>query len=468
MSSEEQFASRPDPTPNGAIKTAPVGLPPVAPPSGKLMLQLFLVPGLIVAFLVAAWLVGGWLFGVSYSKETFLKNLNDPNAEVRSRTAEQLAQVLLRDDALASDSDFAWRLALLLDKTRDSARAAEQSYADRVKTLSKEDADAERHKLEPDRNFVSYLSACLGGFMVPVGAPVLKDLAVQKQGIDPRALRCNGGRPSGRWPTSAKTSSAYDKLDGPQKDAVLDQLRDAVGRGRGRGSGGLPETAGRPEGCGPGQAGRAGRFATRRLAARRPRGAAEAGAGRGRRPRRRRRPHRVQPRPGRSLPARAVRVRHELLARRRRGQRPDAGRPGRAHSGRRRGRRQARRPLGGEERQPDRGGLEIPGLQIRFNAAVALARFGGQGARVDVLKDMLDENYLRENLVLRPRDSGPDRPNEEVIGQTLLSALKAVAELHKLRPDLDLSTLKPEVDALAASGNPDVRTEAEKTRLALK
>ncbi len=82
---------------------------------------------------------------------------------------------------------------------------------------------------------------------------------------------------------------------------------------------------------------------------------------------------------------------------------------------------------------------------------------------------MLDENYLRDNLILRPRNGGsPDRPNEEVIGQTLTNALKAVAELHKLRPDVDLSTLKPEVDALAASGNPDVRTEAEKTKLALQ
>ena len=45
------------------------------------MLQLFLVPGLIVAFLVVAWLVGGWLFGVSYSKEQFLTRLKDPTSK---------------------------------------------------------------------------------------------------------------------------------------------------------------------------------------------------------------------------------------------------------------------------------------------------------------------------------------------------------------------------------------------------
>ena len=121
----------------------------------------------------------------------------------------------------------------------------------------------------------------------------------------------------------------------------------------------------------------------------------------------------------------------------------------------------------GKNDSPTEAVSKIPGLQIRFNAAVALARFGSKNARLDVLKDMLDENYLRDNLVLRPRGGGAEQPNAEVIGQTLLNALKAVAELHKLRPDLDLSALKPPVDALAASGNPDVRTEAEKTKLAL-
>jgi hypothetical protein len=111
---------------------------------------------------------------------------------------------------------------------------------------------------------------------------------------------------------------------------------------------------------------------------------------------------------------------------------------------------------------------KIPGLQIRFNAAVALARMGSKKARLDLLQDMLDENYLRQNLILRLRKGGDDRPNEEVIGQSLLNALKAVTELHRQQPDMDLSKLAPAVDALTGSGNPDVRTEAEKTKLVLK
>ncbi len=55
-----------------------------------------------------------------------------------------------------------------------------------------------------------------------------------------------------------------------------------------------------------------------------------------------------------------------------------------------------------------------------------------------------------------------------MIGQTLNNTLKAVAELHVLQPKMDLSSLKPAVDALASgSGNPAVRIEAEKTRLVL-
>ncbi len=85
---------------------------------------------------------------------------------------------------------------------------------------------------------------------------------------------------------------------------------------------------------------------------------------------------------------------------------------------------------------------------------------------------MLDENALKSKFVLRPRekadDPSQDKPNDEVIGQTLTNALKAVAELHRLRPDLDLLSLRPAVDALATgSGNSAVRAEAEATRLAL-
>ena len=68
-------------------------LPPVEPPSGKFILQLFLVPGLIVFSVVVFLLVMRWLFGGPQSPDEFLSNLFDldPDGIVE----------LLRDQAAA-------------------------------------------------------------------------------------------------------------------------------------------------------------------------------------------------------------------------------------------------------------------------------------------------------------------------------------------------------------------------------
>src|SRR5947209_18261178 len=93
------------------------GLPPVTPPSGTMILRLFLVPALIVVGLVGLFLIGpkianwaGQLVGRSWgearSGEAFLRDLDDANPEVRWRAASDLAQVLLRNDQLAADVGF--------------------------------------------------------------------------------------------------------------------------------------------------------------------------------------------------------------------------------------------------------------------------------------------------------------------------------------------------------------------------
>ena len=174
----------PPPPNNGSPAVAatppPAGLPTVAPPSGKLMMQLFLVPGLIVAFLIGAWLVGGWLFGVSYSKKDFLEKLNDANAEVRWRAGAPRPGAA-RDDALASDGDFARQLGLMLEKAARRVPPGrnglwEIPHRSSPEGAGREEATGEdrrraRRTVEPDRNFISFLTASLGDFMVPVGAP---------------------------------------------------------------------------------------------------------------------------------------------------------------------------------------------------------------------------------------------------------------------------------------------------------
>jgi hypothetical protein len=455
MSSDSHITPSPD---NGAAGGPPAaappaaGLPTVAPPSGKLMVQLFLVPGLIVAFLVVAWLVGGWLFGVSYSKKEFLDKLNDPNAEVRWRAAEQLAQVLLRDDALASDGDFARRLGLMLQKTRDESRPAEKNYIDFLAAVAKEDLneqqrkdkiDGERRKLEPDRTFLSFLTAALGDFMVPVGAPVLKELAEQKDGLDSKALVLRRRQAVWALANLGENLKRFDALPEKDKNAVLDKLQAASGTEDVehpdwlRGAAAVLRKRAKHENDDMGVADALIVCSTdddpylRELSV-------------------------FAMNFWRGDDAVNARMQSALLARTQ-----DDGKGEDDAAG-----------LSQEKDDSPTVALSDPkGLQIQYNAAVAMARFGGDKARLDMLKDMLDENSLKKKLVLRPRgrdDASQDKPNNEVIGQTLSNALSAVAELHRRRPDMDLSSLKQTVDALASSsGFPAARIEAEKTRLAL-
>src|SRR5215510_14865679 len=133
----------PSDSPSPALPPPPAdpGLPPVQPPTGQMILRLFLVPALIVAGLVGLFLLGPtasrWvnrLLGRSAdarSADQFLRDLDSANPEVRWRAASDLAQVLLRKDELASDARFALQLADRLQAALDNSKDAEQSFAAR-------------------------------------------------------------------------------------------------------------------------------------------------------------------------------------------------------------------------------------------------------------------------------------------------------------------------------------------------
>src|SRR5205823_2534277 len=92
------------------------GLPPVVPPSGRFIAQLFLVPGLIVAGAVIVLLGFTWLSGGNRGAKAFLRDLDSGNPDIRWRTASDLAQVLKRDEKLAADPAFGLELAGLLKR----------------------------------------------------------------------------------------------------------------------------------------------------------------------------------------------------------------------------------------------------------------------------------------------------------------------------------------------------------------
>jgi hypothetical protein len=109
---------------------------------------------------------------------------------------------------------------------------------------------------------------------------------------------------------------------------------------------------------------------------------------------------------------------------------------------------------------------KIPGLSIRYNAAVALARRGSDRVRLDLLAEMLDEEAQTQNFRLRRKD-GQEVPDEATARTAVLSTIQAISELHRKRPDRDLAEVLPGLEKLKQSSTPIVRTEAERTLLAL-
>jgi HEAT repeat protein len=68
-------------------------LPPVEPPSAGFLVQLFLIPGLIVAIIVVVWLLFHWLAQMGNDPREYVKKLRGNN-EVRWQAAVNLAGVL--------------------------------------------------------------------------------------------------------------------------------------------------------------------------------------------------------------------------------------------------------------------------------------------------------------------------------------------------------------------------------------
>ena len=158
-------------------------LPPVAPPSGRFIAQLFLVPGLIVFFVVLLVIGINYMFVGGQKPDEFLIRIDSENPDIRWRGANDLAQVLKRKESvkLRSDVGFALDLCERLDKATKALEIDEAAIGEAQK--KKETPNAFR-KLDAQRNFVNFLAASLGDFNFPAGAPVLCDIVVKDEGPD--------------------------------------------------------------------------------------------------------------------------------------------------------------------------------------------------------------------------------------------------------------------------------------------
>ena len=143
----------------------PDELPPVEPPNAAFLVQLFLVPGIIVAIIVCVWLAFHWLAHLGNDPQAYVRTLRRDN-EGRWQAALNLANDLRGPGsaALKADESLATELGRILADEAASGRTGEQSETLRV-----------------------YLCRALGEFAIPTAvAPLLARARVES---DPQTAR---------------------------------------------------------------------------------------------------------------------------------------------------------------------------------------------------------------------------------------------------------------------------------------
>ena len=108
-------------------------LPPVEPPSAAFLVQLFLVPGIIVAIIVGVWLAFHWLAHLGNDPQAYVRTLRRDN-EGRWQAALNLANDLRGPGgaALKADASLATELGRILADEVASGRTGDQSQTLRL------------------------------------------------------------------------------------------------------------------------------------------------------------------------------------------------------------------------------------------------------------------------------------------------------------------------------------------------
>jgi hypothetical protein len=149
------------PTPNPGLSD---DLPPVQPPSAGFLVQLFLIPGIIVAVIVVVWIMVDWLAHMETDPQKYVDGLRRDTPD-RWQKAEQLADMLRSDrsNQLKSDAKLAQTIADILNEAINEGRQDDESASLRL-----------------------YLCRALGQFTTPEGLPALMKAATTNR--DPKEL----------------------------------------------------------------------------------------------------------------------------------------------------------------------------------------------------------------------------------------------------------------------------------------
>lgn len=140
-------------------QAAEAPLPPVEPPSAGFLIQLFVIPGVIVAAIVGVWLLFTSLASDTGDPRTYLEHLRS-STDKRWHAAVYLASALAGDEhaELRYDPKFMADMAMVLDQSLDGGDTAEQAVA-----------------------FRSYLSRALGHFHIATSLPTLVKAATTQR-----------------------------------------------------------------------------------------------------------------------------------------------------------------------------------------------------------------------------------------------------------------------------------------------
>jgi hypothetical protein len=218
----------------------PRGLPPVEPPSGRFLAQLFLIPLLIVTVLVLLALAGLWWSRGRYGQDEaattahFLRDLGSSNADVWWRAAHELAQVIQRPEslALASSPKFSLDLAEKLRQELADLERQERTAYEETRGRPAEERQAALQKLSTQRQQVQFLISALGDFTLPTGVPVLSEIALKGDGADVPAVTLRRRQAVWALANLGQNRQRLKDLSPGQRAKVTEQLaEEAAGRG---------------------------------------------------------------------------------------------------------------------------------------------------------------------------------------------------------------------------------------------
>ncbi len=424
------------------------GLPPVTPPSGKFILQLFLVPGLIVCMIVCLLLVVNWLFSGPRSPDAYLKRLDDLNPEVRWRAASDLAQVLMRDPQLARNADFALRLSERLDRELTEDQAPEQAFLERQGKIAREDKpeeekkqeiEVERRKLEPQRIYVKFLAASLGRFVVPVGAAVLSRMAEEEPVMEPEGLAVRRRTAVYALALMADKLKQFDTIHPLEQGLILDGLEKLV-----------QTTPGQPRlWVQPAleclKLRKEGKYWTKGVDK-----ALVAAAD-------------AEDPVVRELAALAMALWQGNADENRRMEAALV----RLASDTGRGEDRLEAFSGLDPRSPTKEVLRRPGLIVQINAMLALLRRGSDKVRPGMLLEMLDEQGLGESIQVERKD-GTREPNDGKAVKIVTETLEALAKYYREKPQADLEGVPARIEALTRDSNPAIANAARDAKKTLE